>query len=39
VKYALYLRGVIPSAGVRLPLAPLTDAEAAFVRNLLDNRE
>jgi len=39
VKYALQYRGVIPNAGVRLPLAPLTDAEAAYVRNLLDNHK
>jgi 4-hydroxy-tetrahydrodipicolinate synthase len=38
VKYALNHLG-IPVGGVRLPLAPLTEAEAAFVRNLLDNRK
>jgi dihydrodipicolinate synthase len=38
VKYALNHIG-IPVGGVRLPLAPLTESEAAFVRNLLDNRE
>ena len=38
VKYALNHLG-IPVGGVRLPLVPLTEAEAAFVRNLLDNRE
>lgn len=38
VKYALNHLG-IPVGGVRLPLVPLTEAEAAFVRILLDNRE
>ncbi len=35
VKYALTLRG-IPVGGVRLPLANITEQEAAFVRSLLD---
>jgi len=39
VKYALSHLGIIPTGAVRLPLVPLTDAEAAFVRNLLDNRK
>lgn len=34
VKYALSLRG-IPVGGVRLPLANITEQEAAFVRNIL----
>lgn len=38
VKFALNHLG-IPVGGVRLPLVPLTEAEAAFVRNLLDNRK
>ncbi|CAM3947782.1 4-hydroxy-tetrahydrodipicolinate synthase [Cohnella lubricantis] len=35
VKYALTLRG-LPVGGVRLPLVPATEDEAAFIRNLLD---
>lgn len=34
VKYALTLRG-IPVGGVRLPLVPATEDEAAFIRNLV----
>jgi len=38
VKYALNHLG-IPVGGVRLPLVPLDEAEAAFVRNLLSGLE